>query len=83
MLGRLNLTISISDFSLPSQISDIHQFYTRNYEVRMDELEFVMSSISNSGAIRLQVAGGSTVIINLLAIIAAAAGSLIISPMIR
>lgn len=28
------------------QISDIHQFYTRSYEISMEDLEFVMSSIS-------------------------------------
>ncbi|XP_035903702.1 limbic system-associated membrane protein [Anopheles stephensi] len=32
-----------------NEISDIHQFYTRNFELTPNELEFVMSSISNSG----------------------------------
>lgn len=43
----------------------------------MDEMEFVMSSISNSGAVRMLPAawGGPTaVIINLLAIIVAGVG---------
>lgn len=35
----------------PLQISDIHQFYTRNVEVHnMDDMDFIMSSISASGA---------------------------------
>lgn len=39
-------------FSLsPLQISDIHQFYTRNVEVHnMDDMDFIMSSISSSRA---------------------------------
>lgn len=33
------------------QISDIHQFYTRNVEVHtMDDMDFIMSSISSSNA---------------------------------
>ncbi|CAO1425000.1 unnamed protein product [Diamesa hyperborea] len=29
-----------------NEISDIHQFYTRSYEISMEDLEYVMSSIS-------------------------------------
>ena len=33
------------------QISDIHQFYTRNMEVHnMDDMDYIMSSISSSRA---------------------------------
>lgn len=38
----------------PMQISDIHQFYTRNVEVHnMDDMDFIMSSISSSRAAHL------------------------------
>ncbi|XP_035787334.1 opioid-binding protein/cell adhesion molecule-like isoform X2 [Anopheles albimanus] len=57
-LDRYNLTYTIE--SIPPldeikllyrklMISDIHQFYTRNFELTPNELEFVMSSISNNG----------------------------------
>uniref|UniRef100_A0A8W7PW24 Ig-like domain-containing protein n=1 Tax=Anopheles coluzzii TaxID=1518534 RepID=A0A8W7PW24_ANOCL len=57
-LDRYNLTYTIE--SIPPldeikllyrklMISDIHQFYTRNFDLTPNELEFVMSSISNSG----------------------------------
>lgn len=30
------------------KVSDIHQFYTRSYEISMEDLEYVMSSISSA-----------------------------------
>ncbi|XP_058835816.1 limbic system-associated membrane protein-like [Topomyia yanbarensis] len=49
-----------------NEISDIHQFYTRNYELALNELEFVMSSISNSGAARWLI---GSIVIKLLTLI--------------
>lgn len=41
-------------FFLVLQISDIHQFYTRNVEVHtMDDMDFIMSSVSSSRANRI------------------------------
>uniref|UniRef100_A0A182X5I7 Uncharacterized protein n=1 Tax=Anopheles quadriannulatus TaxID=34691 RepID=A0A182X5I7_ANOQN len=45
MMKRVGLSFGLGHAS----ISDIHQFYTRNFDLTPNELEFVMSSISNSG----------------------------------
>uniref|UniRef100_A0A8D8ABK1 Lachesin n=2 Tax=Culex pipiens TaxID=7175 RepID=A0A8D8ABK1_CULPI len=53
-----------------NEISDIHQFYTRNYELALNELEFVMSSISNNNGAAGRTATLSSWLVGILAITA-------------
>ncbi|EDS44575.1 conserved hypothetical protein [Culex quinquefasciatus] len=75
-LDRYNLTYTIE--SIPPldeikllyrklMISDIHQFYTRNYELALNELEFVMSSISNNNGAAGRTATLSSWLVGILA----------------
>lgn len=58
---------NVSPFLSSFQISDIHQFYTRNMEVHtMDDMDFIMSSISASGANESSWRRSRTAIIPLL-----------------
>ncbi|KAL9702227.1 hypothetical protein quinque_005745 [Culex quinquefasciatus] len=50
-----------------NEISDIHQFYTRNYELALNELEFVMSSISNNNGAAGRTATLSSWLVGILA----------------
>ncbi|XP_063708471.1 limbic system-associated membrane protein [Culicoides brevitarsis] len=51
-----------------NEISDIHQFYTRGYEYNLDDLEYVMSSISsgNQTAITINACFKNLVLVYLL-----------------